>query len=102
MRRNLPNLVRRSEREAKKNVLVISGPPSLPHGRRHLPSAVLRATMPVAMAINAVVMIRHVRRTLRALSVTSPILWLTDPYQVSLAGKLQDGRSLYESSAQFI
>src|SRR5688572_18469696 len=64
LRRNWPAMFHRTVREVQDNLLVIPSPPALPHGRRHLPIGVLRATMPAAMAINAGVLIRHVRRTM--------------------------------------
>lgn len=100
-RRNWPTLFRTAVREVQSNLLVIAGPPALPHGRRHLPAGVLRATMPVAIAINAGLLIRHVRRAMRARAVSSPVLWLTDPYQVSLAGKLQEKIVCYHNFDEF-
>ncbi len=90
MRRSWPALFHRTVREVQHNLLVIPSPPALPHGRRHLPVGVLRATMPAAMAINAGLLIRHVRRTLLALDVASPVLWLTDPYHASLVGQFHE------------
>jgi glycosyltransferase involved in cell wall biosynthesis len=101
MRRNWPTLFRRTVREVQKHLLVIPSPPSLPHGRRHLPSGVLRATVPLAMAINAGLLIRHVRRTMNALGVNSPVLWLTDPYHVSLAGKFREKLVCYYNFDEF-
>jgi glycosyltransferase involved in cell wall biosynthesis len=101
MRRNCPALVRLTVREVHENLLVIASPPAIPHGRRHLPSGVLHATMPVAMAINASLLIWHVRRAMRALSVTSPVLWLTDPYHVSLAGRFGEKLACYHNFDEF-
>ena len=101
MRRNWPALFRLTMREAQEHLLVIPSPPVLPHGRRHLPGAVLRVTMPVAMTINAGLLIRHVRRVTRALAVRSPVLWLTDPYHVSLAGRLGEKLVCYYNFDEF-
>ena len=101
MRRNGPNLYRLSPRTVRENLVVIPSPPVLPHGRQHLPSAVLRATMPPVMAINARLLIRHVRRAMRALSVTAPILWLTDPYQLPLVGGLGEQLACYFNFDEF-
>lgn len=101
MRRNWPILFRPTTREVQKNLLVIPSPLVLPHGRRHLPGCVLRVTMPLVLAINARLLIRHVRRAIRARAVTSPILWLTDPYHVSLVGKFREKLVCYFNFDEF-
>jgi hypothetical protein len=101
MSRNWPILFRPTTREMQENLLVIASPPVLPHGRRHLPGCVLRVTMPVVMAINARLLIRHVRRAIRALAVTSPILWLTDPYHVFLVGRFREKLVCYFNFDEF-
>jgi glycosyltransferase involved in cell wall biosynthesis len=101
MRRNWPALFRLPAAEGQRNPLLIPSPPALPHGRRHLPARVLRATMPVVTAINAGVLIRHVRRVMRALAVTSPILWLTDPYHAPLVGKFREKLACYFNFDEF-
>ncbi|MEO8603020.1 MAG: hypothetical protein ABI629_10640, partial [bacterium] len=101
MRRNWPILRRPITRDIHENLVVIPSPPALPHGRRHLPRWALRATMPLGMAINAGVLVRHVRRALRALAVTDPILWLTDPYQVPLLGKFGERLACYFNFDEF-
>ena len=99
--RNWRNLVRLSIREVRENVFVIPSPPVLPHGRRHLPSGALRMTMPLVLAINARVLVVHVRRALRALAVQSPILWLTDAYHVSLIGRFREALACYFNFDEF-
>jgi glycosyltransferase involved in cell wall biosynthesis len=101
MKRNWPNLFRLTTREVQENLLVTASPPALPHGRRHLPASLLRGTMPLVVAINAGLLIRHVRRAIRALAVTSPILWLTDPYQMSLVGRCQEKLACYFNFDEF-
>jgi glycosyltransferase involved in cell wall biosynthesis len=101
MRRNCPILYRPITPERRGNVVVIPSPPVLPHGRRHLPRWALRATMPPVMAINAAVLIRHVRRALRALAATDPILWLTDPYQLPLLGQFGEKLACYFNFDEF-
>lgn len=95
MRRNGSILYRPVTRELRENLMVIPSPPMLPHGRRHLPQWALRATMPLVVKANAAVLVRHVHRVLRDLAVTDPILWLTDPYQVPLLGKLGEKLACY-------
>jgi hypothetical protein len=95
MRRNWPILLRPITQEVQENLVVIPSPPVLPHGRRHLPRWALRATMPPVVAINALVLVRHVRRALRALAVTDSILWLTDPYQLPLLGQFGEKLACY-------
>jgi len=80
---------------------VIGSPPVLPHGRQHLPAGVLTMTMPLVMAVNAGVIIRHVRRAMRARSVTSPILWLTDPYHAPLVGRFGEQLACYFNFDEF-
>ncbi len=101
MRRSWPILFRPTMREVQRNLLVIPNPPVVPHGRRHLPGRVLRVTMPLAMALNARLLIRHVRRIMRDLAVTAPILWLTDPYHVSLVGAFREQLACYFNFDEF-
>lgn len=101
MRRNWRILHRPITREVRENLVVIPSPPVLPHGRQHLPRWALRATMPLVMAINAAVLVRHVRRVLRALAVADPILWLTDPYQVALLGRFGERLACYFNFDEF-
>ena len=100
MRRNWPALFRLAA-DGQTNPLLIRSPPVLPHGRRHLPARVLRATMPLVTSINAGLLIRHVRRAMSALAVTSPILWLTDPYQAPLVGKFREKLACYFNFDEF-
>jgi glycosyltransferase involved in cell wall biosynthesis len=101
LKRNWPNLFRPRWREIGRNLLVIPSPAVLPHGRRHLPEGVLRATMPLVLAINSGLLVRHVRQSLRTLAVPSPILWLTDPYHRSLVGKLGEKLVCYFNFDEF-
>ena len=101
MRRNWPILLRPITRERQGNLFVIPSPPVLPHGRRYLPECVLSRTMPLVMAINARLLIRHVRRTVRVLTVESPVLWLTDPYHVSLVGRFREKVACYFNFDEF-
>lgn len=101
MQHNWSNLFRLTVRDVRKNLLVIPSPPALPHGRRHVPGGVLRATMPVVVAINAAILIRHVRRAMRALAVTAPVLWLTDPYHAPLAGRFGEKIVCYYNFDEF-
>ena len=101
MRRNAPNLFRLTIREVRQNLLVVSSPPVLPHARRHLPSSVLRMSVPLVTRINTALITMHVRRALRVLGVTSPILWLTDPYQVSLVGRFREKVACYLNFDEF-
>src|SRR5205807_2697260 len=43
----------------------------------------------------------HVRRIMRALAVTSPILWLTDPYHASLIGRFREKLVCYFNFDEF-
>lgn len=101
MRRNWPTLWWPTRREIHQNLLVIPSPPVFPHGRRHLPARVLRVTIPLVMAINARLLVRHVGRAMRAYAVTSPILWLTDPYHVALVGHFREKLACYFNFDEF-
>lgn len=96
-----PNLFRLRMHEVQTRLLVIPGPPAIPQGRRHVPAGVLRVTTPLVMAMNTALLVRHVRRALRALTVTSPILWLTDPYHVALLGRLGEKLACYFNFDEF-
>jgi glycosyltransferase involved in cell wall biosynthesis len=101
MRRNWPSLRRPVTRKIHENLVVIASPPMFPHGRQHLPRWALRATMPLVMTINAAVLVRSVRRALRALAITDSILWLTDPYQLPLLGKFGEKLACYFNFDEF-
>jgi glycosyltransferase involved in cell wall biosynthesis len=104
MWRNLPNFTALRPRQALPNVTVIPTPSCLPYARRHLPRAALRVTTPLVAAINARILLRHVRRTMRLLDVRAPILWLYEPRHIDLVGRL--GEKLvcyfnYDETADF-
>jgi glycosyltransferase involved in cell wall biosynthesis len=101
MRRNWPNLFRLAPREVHESLHVIPSPPVLPHGRQHLPAGVLRLTMPLVCTVNARPLIQHVWRAMRALAVTSPILWVTDPYHVPLLGRFGEQLACYFNFDEF-
>lgn len=86
MWRNLPNLYRLDYEEVSKNIFAIPIPPALPHARRHLPRPVLQVTIPAVTRINAGLLVRHIRRAMRAFEVSAPILWLYNPYHAGLPG----------------
>ena len=101
MRRNVPNLFGLTIREVRQNLLVVSSPPVLPHARQHLPSSVLRMTIPLITRINTGLITMHVRRAMRALGITSPVLWLTDPYHASLVGRFHEKVACYLNFDEF-
>lgn len=88
MWRNLPNFVALRPRHLHPNLTIIPTPSCLPYARRHLPRMALRVTTPLVAAINARILIRQVRRTMRLLHVQSPILWLYEPRHIDLVGRL--------------
>jgi hypothetical protein len=90
MIRNAANVLRLTVREARPNLFVIPSPPALPHGRRHLPRAVLELTMPLAIEANASILTAHVRRAMRQFGVDAPILWLSLPYDLPLVGRFRE------------
>jgi glycosyltransferase involved in cell wall biosynthesis len=98
---NLPNYWRLHPKVVQENLIVIPTPSSLPHARRLLPRSMLRVTMPMVIKINAQILIRHVRRTMKALEIRSPILWLYEPYQIDLIGKFGEKLSCYHNYDEF-
>jgi glycosyltransferase involved in cell wall biosynthesis len=101
MRRNAPNLFRLTIREVQQNLLVVSSPPVLPHARQHLPSSVLRLSIPLMTRINTELITMHVRRAIRALGIASPVLWLTDPYHAFLVGRFREKVACYLNFDEF-
>lgn len=99
--RNLPNFFTIRSQKAQENLLVIQTPSSLPHARRHLPRTVLRFSMPLVIKLNNAIIIRHVRRMMRALGVQAPILWLYGPYQIDLIGKFGEKLTCYYNYDEF-
>jgi glycosyltransferase involved in cell wall biosynthesis len=98
---NLPNYWMMRPKFARENLIVIPTPSSLPHLRRFLPRSVLRVTMPLVIKINALVLIRHVRRTMEALEIRSPVLWLYSPYDLDLVGKFGEKLTCYHNYDEF-
>jgi glycosyltransferase involved in cell wall biosynthesis len=98
---NLPNYWKLRQNLVRENLIVIPTPSSLPHARRFLPRSVLKVTMPIIIKINAKILIRHVRRTMKALEIRSPILWLYEPYQIDLIGKFGEKLSCYHNFDEF-
>lgn len=103
--RNLPNFCAIRSRRLHENLILIPTPSCLPYARRHLPRAVLALTTPMVATINAHILIQHVRRSMRALDVESPILWLHEPRHLDLIGKF--GEKLvcyfnYDEGSEFL
>lgn len=98
---NLPNYWTLRPKVVQENLIVVPAPSSLPHARRLLPRSVLRVTMPMVIKINAQILIRHVRRTMEALELRSPILWLYSPYDIDLVGKFEEKLSCYHNEDEF-
>jgi glycosyltransferase involved in cell wall biosynthesis len=98
---NLPNFFKLRTEQVQKNLTVISSPSVLPHARSHLPRSLLQATVPLVVNLNAQVLIRHVRRTMQALNVVSPILWIYSPYYSDLVGKFGEKLACYLNYDEF-
>jgi glycosyltransferase involved in cell wall biosynthesis len=101
LRRNWTNLFRLTAHPARPDLYVIGSPPALPHVRQLLPSAALRYTVPLVMALNSALFARTVHRAMRALEVEKPILWLTDPYQLPLVGRFGEKLVCYFNFDEF-
>jgi glycosyltransferase involved in cell wall biosynthesis len=95
LRRNGPNFLRLRPRRVRENLTVLPTPSSLPYGRQRLPDRLLGLTAPLVAALNARILIWHVRRATVALDVEAPILWLYDPRHVDLIGALGEKLACY-------
>lgn len=98
---NLPNFFTLRTEQVQKNLTVISSPPMVPIARRHLPRSVLKVWVPLVVRINTWVLIRHVRRIMKALNVVSPILWIYSPYDAELIGKFGEKLTCYMNYDEF-
>jgi GT2 family glycosyltransferase len=83
------------------NLILIPAPSQVPIGRRHLPSPILQVTTPLVVKLNARILIRHVKRALKAFQVKNPILWLYSPYHADLIGKFGEKLSCYHNYDEF-
>jgi glycosyltransferase involved in cell wall biosynthesis len=100
-RRNLRNFVELRPRQIEPNLVLIPTPPALPLARQKLPRLLLRALFPVVVRINAGVLLRQVRRGLRALNVRRPILWALNPAHYSLVGRCGERLAVYFNYDEF-
>jgi len=95
IKRNVSNIFTLRTREVRKNLIVIPTPPSLPHARRHLPTFLLKYTMPLVIKLNTWILIRHIRWAVKKLGVQTPILWLYSQYHNNLLGKFGEKLTCY-------
>jgi hypothetical protein len=93
--RNLQDFFWLRARTVNNNLILIPSPSQLPVARRYLPLAALRITMPLFAKINSWILIAHIRRAMKALGVTKPILWLYGPGQADLIGRFGEKLSCY-------
>jgi glycosyltransferase involved in cell wall biosynthesis len=93
--RNLSNLFVLRQQPVSENLVTISSPPLLPHGRNLLPRAVLRLTMPLVTRFNAWLQMLVIRRVIKNFDVHDPILWTYLPFQVDLVGKCGEKLAVY-------
>lgn len=105
LRQTLPCFMVKRWQRRHDNLIVIPSPSSVPYARRQLPHTLHRMTLPTIAALNAKILIRHVRWFLAELAVTDPILWLYEPRHVGLIG--QFGEKLvcyfnYDEYANFV
>lgn len=98
---NLPNFFNFRSQQVNDHITVISTPSTLPYFRRHLPSSVLKVTMPLIIKANSQILIRHIHYAMKALDVNSPILWLYTPYHKDLVGKFGEKLSCYYNYDEF-
>ncbi len=95
--RNLPNVCALRTYTAQPNLIVVPTPPSLTLARRYLPTPVLRVTMPLAVRLNALILLRQIRWATAILDVKDPILWVYEPYHADLLGRCGERLSCYHS-----
>ncbi len=74
---------------------LVRTPPGLPYARQNLPGSLLRLSVPVVAGLNNAVLAWHLRRVLRALNVSQPILWLYEPRMGGLIGRLGEKLACY-------
>ncbi len=94
-RRNLRYFWRLETEAVTPRLTVVRTPPALPYARQNLPPALLRATVPAVAEANNALLAWHLRRVLRHLNVTAPIVWLYEPRQGSLVGRLGEKLAAY-------
>jgi GT2 family glycosyltransferase len=99
--RNMRHFLTMRTRPIRENLILIPCPSRIPIGRRHLPSALLKITTPLVVKINSKILIRHIRKAMKALRVEKPILWLYSPYHAELVGKFDEKISCYHNYDEF-
>src|SRR5687767_5581207 len=70
------------------SLTLVRTPPGLPYARQKLPGCLLRMSVPLVANVNNALLGWHLRRVLRALNVTQPVLWLYEPRMSGLVGRL--------------
>ncbi len=83
------------------NLVVVSSPPELPIGRRHLPRSLLRKTVPVTVRLNSSIKRRHVLRVMDHFKISCPILWVYSPYDFMIVGTVGEKLSCYHNYDEF-
>jgi len=101
MKRNFSSLFVLHTKEETKNLIVILSPSSLPVVRRHLPRSVLKITTPIVIKLNAWNQIIHIKRTIKALNIKDPILWLYSPFHIDMIGKFGEKLVCYYNYDEF-
>ena len=102
--RKLPNLFQLHAQPLHQEFVLVPTPPALPVARKFLPRALLQATTPAIVKINASMLIRQIRRAMTDFKITEPILWLSSPYHCDLVGKFSEKLScyyVYDEAADF-
>ena len=77
------------------SLTLVRTPPGLPYARQKLPGSLLRMSVPLVANVNNALLGWHLRRVLRALNVTQPILWLYEPRMGGLVGRLGEKLTCY-------
>ncbi len=88
-------------RQLERNLILIPSPSQVPIGRRHLPANILKITTPIVVKINTRILIRHIRKAMKAFQVEHPVLWLYSPYHADLVGKFDEKFSCYHNYDEF-
>jgi GT2 family glycosyltransferase len=99
--RNMRHFFFLHPRPIGENLILIASPSRIPIGRRHLPPAILKLTIPLVIKINSKILIRHIRKAMKTLRMEKPILWLYSPYHSELVGKFDEKLSCYHNYDEF-
>lgn len=91
--------------EISPNLTLIYPSPSLPWGGSILSPAILRWTTPPIVWLNCLLLTITIRRVLQKLKITSPILYLWEPFYLNLVGNFAEQLvcyHVYDENSDFV